>query len=465
MTAAGFRLWLAEPTLQRRSVSHVLFAFVLVWAAILTYMYIQRERANAAVPPLQRFGAALSQSLEGIEDAGEAATALRMTERWVNIRRKENGLLPGEAKFELMDLRGNRLYASSSLRGVELPGQVQAPVRIQVQGEPHHYYQGSAGRWTLRITEPIRTGADFLAYNSTFILQYLLLAVPFILVPVWLSVRRGLQPLQAFAAKIAQRHPDDLRPTDFRVEHRELKPLAESIDSLLGRLRQRLDRERLFVQDAAHEIRTPLAVVGTQAHVLAHSPSEAERLRAHGLLNQAIARASHLAQQLLLLATLDDVQRTEPREIDVAQAVRELLAQAAPQAIARGIDLSLEAPDHLMSPVDEPAFVSIVMNLVDNAIRYGRAGGNVVVTLRSDGERLSLQVQDDGPGIPAAEQALVFERFYRCAGEETTGTGLGLAIVRQAALRMGGQALITPGLARQGVGVLVSLPVPGFVAG
>jgi two-component system sensor histidine kinase QseC len=198
--------------------------------------------------------------------------------------------------------------------------------------------------------------------------------------------------------------------------------------------------------------------------VMAHASSTEERLRAYGLLNQSIARASHLAQQLLLLATLDDVQRGAPRHIDVAQAVRELLAQAAPLAMARGIELSLEAPDHLHCPVDEPAFASIVMNLVDNAIRYGREGGNVVVTLKCDEERLMLQVQDDGPGIPEGEHALVFERFYRCAGEETPGTGLGLAIVRQAALRMGGRALVTAGLAKRGVGFLVSLPIPGFVA-
>jgi signal transduction histidine kinase len=311
----------------------------------------------------------------------------------------------------------------------------------------------------------VRTGGDFLAYNSTFILPYLFLAVPFMVIPVWLSVRSGLKPLQDFARRIAERHPDDLQPIGLRPRHREIQPLAEAIDSLLDRLRLRFDRERLFVQDAAHEIRTPLAVVTTQAHVMAHAGSGVERQRAYGLLNQAIGRASHLAQQLLLLATLDSTQRSASRHIDVAQAARELLAQAAPQALARGMELSLEAPDHLPCPVDEPAFASILLNLVDNAIRYGRADGNVAVTLRCDGERLLLQVQDDGPGIPAAEHALVFERFYRCVGEETSGTGLGLAIVKQAALRMGGRALITDGLERQGVGFLVSLPVPGFMPG
>jgi len=464
MNVAALHRWVAEPTLQRRSVMHVLLAFVLVWAAILTYMYFQRERVNANDPPFQKFAAALTSSLQHAGTAEEAIAVVRASEHWLNIRRKEIGLLPGQAKFELLDARGTRIYASAAVQGVVLPPLEPATTRVELHGEPHHYFGATRGGWSLRIIEPVRSGGDFLAYNATFILQYLLLAVPFVLIPLWLSMHTGLKPLQIFAAKIADRDPDDLRPIGYRARHRELKPLAGAVDSLLERLRQRFDRERLFVQDAAHEIRTPLAVVSTQAHVMAHASCAEERLRAYGLLNQAIARASHLAQQLLLLATLDDVQRAAPRHIDVAQAARELLAQAAPLAMARGIELSLEAPDHLPCPIDEPAFASIVMNLVDNAIRYGREGGNVVVTLRSDEERLLLQVQDDGPGIPEAEHALVFERFYRCAGEETPGTGLGLAIVRQAALRMGGRALITTGLARQGIGFLVSLPVPGFVA-
>src|SRR5690606_2046524 len=130
-------------------------------------------------------------------------------------------------------------------------------------------------------------------------------------------------------------------------------------------LRGKLDRERVFVQDAAHEIRTPLAVVGTQAHVLAHASCPQDRQRALARMDQAIARASHLAQQLLLLATLEGEPRAAPRHVDVAQAVRELLAQLAPLAMERRIELALEAPDHLWVTVDEAALGSIVGNLVD----------------------------------------------------------------------------------------------------
>ena len=250
-----------------------------------------------------------------------------------------------------------------------------------------------------------------------------------------------------------------------RVRHRELKPLTQALDTLFRKLREKIDRERGFVQDAAHELRTPLAVITAQAHVLARSQDSGERGAAHENLNHAISRASHLARQLLVLASLDDAQQRSVRRIDVAQAVRQLLAQAAPAAMERGIDLSLEAPDTLWCAIDEPALESIVFNLVDNAVRYGKPAGAVAVRLDGDEEGLELQVRDDGPGIAPGELELVFERFYRGVGHDMPGSGLGLSIVRQAAARMKGHVMVTKGVKGAGVGFRVSIPVPGFMPG
>lgn len=163
---------------------------------------------------------------------------------------------------------------------------------------------------------------------------------------------------------------------------------------------------------------------------------------------------------LLDLAALDEGQRPSPRDLDVAQWLRAALAQAAPQAMARQIALSLDAPDTLPARLDLPALESIVHNLIDNAARYHRAGGHVAVGLRQAGALLHLVVQDDGPGIPATERSRVFERFYRGAGHAAPGSGLGLAIVQQAVRRMGGQVQLGEGLDGQGVGFFVSIPLP-----
>jgi len=166
---------------------------------------------------------------------------------------------------------------------------------------------------------------------------------------------------------------------------------------MLSQLRSTMARERAFVHDAAHELRTPMAVIAAQAHALSGAGSSEERERAQAHLEQAIERASHLTQQLLELASLDDARQRLPKSVDVAQWARQILAQAAPRALARGIELTLDAPDSLEAQIDVPAFQSILENLLNNAIRYVHDGAQVVITLHSDDERTEYG-GDDGVG-------------------------------------------------------------------
>lgn len=450
-----------QPTLQRRSVGYVLAAFVVIWAVLLAYVYVQNDRILAREQPFLRFTEAVHRTLEATPDPGQAAAIVRATLQWTNERRAQGARFPAGVDGELLDAAGTRAYASPRLQAFT-DAEWRGNARVLVQGRAYRLYEARGRLWTLRMAEPVRATDSFLAYNASFLFEYLLLALPFVVLPVWWSVRSGLRPLAQFAGALKARRQGDLGPVQHPVRHSELKPLSEALDDLLAQLRRKLDRERVFVQDAAHEIRTPLAVVGTQAHVLANASCAQERQRALDLLNQAIARASHLAHQLLLLATLEGEAKAAPRHVDVAQAVRELLAQLAPLAMERHIELSLDAPDELWTTVDEAALGSIVGNLVDNAIRYGRDDGNVVVVLREAAGELVLHVLDDGPGIAPADQARLFQRFYRAPGNERPGSGLGLAIVQQAALRLGGDVRVTDGLAGQGVGFRVGLPLrPG----
>ena len=455
---------LAEPTLVRRSVASVVLAFVLVWAVLLGYIFITYKQTITNEPGLQKYGDAVLVSLQDLSDPVQAAAAMGSTDIWTNIRRRQVGLLPGTLLHELKDATGRSVFASPGLQGLPLPPSTPEAVGVITEtsagGTAYRIYTGHNALWVLRVIEPKRTDSAFLAHNGRFILPYLLLALPFVLLPVWLSVRNGLRPLQQLASRIAQRNADDLQPVGFGARHRELKPLEQSLDALLARMRQKVERERAFVQDAAHEIRTPLAVITAQVHVMARSPSEQERIQAQAHMEQAIARTSHLAQQLLDLAALDDAQRPAPRDLDVAQWLRAALAQAVPQARARRVELSLESPDSLHAQLDLSALESIAHNLIDNALRYVREGGNVSVTLRQDHSQLHLAVQDDGPGIAVTEHQRIFERFYRGLGHASHGSGLGLAIVRQAALRMGGQVQVGDGLGGPngpGVGFFVSM--------
>jgi signal transduction histidine kinase len=454
-TATTTTLWhrLAEPTLVRRSVLSVLLAFVLVWAVLLGYIFITYKQTIANEPGLQKYGDALLLSLAPVADPAHAQAVMAATDTWTNIRRRQGGMLPGTALYELRDAATGQqvLYASPGWQALPSRTPDGAITETVLHDRVYRVYAGRNARWLLHIADPKRTDGAFLRRNAQSLLPYLLLAAPFVLLPVWLSVRNGLRPLQQLAQRIAQRGSDELQPVGFNARHRELQPLEQALDTLFAQLRQKVERERAFVQDAAHEIRTPLAVITAQAHVMARSPSVHERTQAQAHLEDAIARTSHLAQQLLDLAALDEAQRPAPRDLDVAQWLR--------AALARRIELSLDAPDSLPARLDLPALESIAHNLIDNALRYGQAGGNVSVTLAQRAGHLHLAVQDDGPGIAASEQPRVFERFYRGLGHAANGSGLGLAIVRQAALRMGGQVQVGAGLGGQGVGFFVRVPV------
>jgi two-component system, OmpR family, sensor histidine kinase QseC len=449
--------FLSQPSMVRRGVGSVLLAFVVVWAVLLCYQYLQIKQTIANDSGFQKFGNALTLTLAQVSARDEASTLIAGTAQWVNIRRTEIGVLPGVMQFELLSRDGQRIFASAQLGSQLLVGTSGQLVEQEVLGQTHRIYQGDTPQWRLNIAEPKRSDAAILSYNGRALLPYLLLALPIVLLAVWLSVLHGLRPLQQLAERIAVRKDNELSPIDFDAKHQELKPLVHSLDSMLAQLRHKVARERAFVQDAAHELRTPMAVITAQAHVMAHTHSAEERLLAQQHLDGAIGRASHLAQQLLDLAALDDAERPPPRTLDIAQWLRQLLAQAAPDAMSRHIELSLEAPDSAVHAVEVPPLESIVQNLLDNALHYVPEGGMVAVTLRSEAQGISLSVQDDGPGIAPLEQTRVFERFYRGSGHEVTGSGLGLAIVQQAVLRLGGCVHIGPGLAGRGVGFTVQL--------
>jgi two-component system, OmpR family, sensor histidine kinase QseC len=226
------------------------------------------------------------------------------------------------------------------------------------------------------------------------------------------------------------------------------------LDDLLLKLRERLARERAFVQDAAHELRTPLAVMAAQAHAMARTEDATARAQSQAYLEQAIQRASHVSSQLLSLAAMDEAAVQPKQTIDLANWVRQQLAALAHSAISKDMELSLDAPDSLIRTVDLAALESVLSNLLDNAIRYGHSGGNVAVTLRSTGSQLlgfELIVSDDGPGISEADRERVFERFYRVPGQTASGSGLGLAIVLQAARRMGGSITLSAGSSGRGL--------------
>jgi signal transduction histidine kinase len=212
------------------------------------------------------------------------------------------------------------------------------------------------------------------------------------------------------------------------------------------------------VQEAAHELRTPMAVVSAQAHVLRMAQDPKERLEAEQHLDAALARASHLVGQLLQLAQVGGERALVLAPLDLAQDVANDLAALVPGAMQRNIELALDAPDSLVVAMERQTFKSILHNLVGNAIRYVHEGGKVEVSLARQGADIVLAVTDNGPGIPADQHELVFERFHRGGDHAASGVGLGLAIVRQACKRLGGTVALGTGMQGAGCQFVVRIP-------
>jgi signal transduction histidine kinase len=442
------------PTLVRRVVIALVLAFAVIWLALTVFQY-EKETDTADIRSGMRgFMQYQIGALDMAPTAPEAYQFVLSLEREFNRGRRWDGR--PDALMELSDFHGKRLFQMTAEPLHGIPGQV-LPARI---GDREYLvFRRDSALWTFQIAYPIQSFWQVLWTTNAVLMVRLLIAFPLVLLPIWFAVARGLRPLRALSILVAARHENDLSPVDIDVHYGELKPQVTAINRLLMQLRQRMSRERAFVHDAAHELRTPLAVISTHVHGLARATSEQEKRDAEQHASDAIARASHLIQQLLELARVDGMPMEDFALQDAAQLTRQALAHAAPFAKARQIELSLEAPDKLSHPLERHTFQSILHNLLDNAIRYIHPGGKIVVELKQAATALMLSVTDDGPGIAEEDRRTVFERFYRGKAHDLPGSGLGLAIVQQAALRMGGEVVLSGGLDGRGCQFTVAIPV------
>ncbi|MDO9624876.1 MAG: sensor histidine kinase N-terminal domain-containing protein [Pseudomonas sp.] len=246
---------------------------------------------------------------------------------------------------------------------------------------------------------------------------------------VWLAVSAALRPLELLRRTVAARASDDLRPLPDAELPRELRPLVSALNQFNERLRGLFERQSQFIADAAHELRTPLAALKARVELGLRAQEPTAWRSTLEETAQNTDRLTQLANQLLSLARIESGARAiaegGAQQLDLSQLARELGLALAPLAHARGIALALEAEQPVWLRGEPTLLNELLCNLVDNALAHTPAGGNVILRVLAPG---ILEVQDDGPGIPAEEHEKVFERFYR-RGVQASGAGLGLAIV------------------------------------
>jgi two-component system, OmpR family, sensor histidine kinase TctE len=431
----------SEPTLQRKLLARLLgpLAALMVLDTGIAYWNAQRFSDIAYDRALHEIGReiVLHVRLEGgqpqldlSEDASRVLLHDRDDQLHFRVLSADGRLLGGDAAippaaqapddrahFYTDQVRGEPVRMMSAWMAV---GPAAMPARVQVQ-----------------VAETLNKRSRF-AWEmvANVVLPQLVLVVMALLV-VWFGVSRGLAPLQRLSRAVSARSHIDLSPIETHDVPGEVRPLVDEVNMLMSRLGSTFDFQNRFVADAAHQLKTPVSGLKAQIE-MALREKDPERVQ-HSLAQLYLSadRLSRLVRQLLSLA------RNEPGALAAAQMqpldlnafALEVSMEWVPEALRRHIDLGFEGSEQpLMIAADRDRLRELIINLIDNAIRYSQSGGRVTVRATAAGAAgCQLSFSDDGPSIPVQERQRIFERFHRLLGTQADGSGLGLAIVSEIA--------------------------------
>ncbi len=471
----------------------MLAPLLLLWpmSVVLTWLVAQGIAAKPFDRELGERVRALAAEVSARNESDPQPVSFKLTLPAADTARTE---APDVLHYQVLGPRGEHLGGDAALPlpGDEdraLPGEVRfrdgriggEPVRLAYMwvGTPERVVERSAERTASGAVAAARNSPSSAAADAPLVQiaetlgkrsrlateiikgvilpQFVILPVAVLL--VWLALARGIAPLNELQQRIRRRDSSDLSPIDVTQAPEEVSPLVRAINDLLARLDQSLRAQKHFLADAAHQLKTPLAGLRTQAE-LAQRQIDAGEADPQALKKslQQIARSSqraaHMVNQLLAMARAENQQQVAQRQVvNLARLATETVRDFVPRALEKRIDLGYEGPTdaaatrHPRGPqVLGHALLlrELIRNLVDNALQYTPAGGTVTVRVIDDpfGQVVVLQVEDSGPGIPLGERELVFQPFYRSLGTEVDGSGLGLAIVREIASQHGAEISI-----------------------
>jgi two-component system, OmpR family, sensor histidine kinase TctE len=319
------------------------------------------------------------------------------------------------------------------------------PVRVAYQWVP---VPGAAGNAPalVQVAETLgkRSRLATEIIKGVMLPQFVILPLAVLL--VWLALVRGITPLNQLQQRIRRRESHDLSPIEEREVPEEVTPLVRAINDLLARLDRSISTQKHFLADAAHQLKTPLAGLRTQAELAqreidtGHADPQSLKKSLQQIARSS-QRAARMVNQLLSMARAEDASQAQSLQpVNLARVATEVVRDFVPRALEKRIDLGYEGPNtgarsaQALTVQGQPVLLrELVRNLVDNALQYTPEGGTVTVRVVDDpfGQVVVLQVEDSGPGIPAAERDKVFQPFYRSLGTNVDGSGLGLAIVRE----------------------------------
>jgi two-component system sensor histidine kinase QseC len=318
----------------------------------------------------------------------------------------------------------------------------EAPQQSLSQDEGYSQNEVDHKNWRVFSTENpnsrVIVGADMKA-RSALIREMLMsslwpmiVALPLIAIILWLSLSLGLKSLSHLANAIRRRTPEQLNPIDIGQIPNEVAPIVQSLNDLLLLVKKAIVREQEFSDNAAHELRTPLAAIKTHAQVALRSNDPQEIKESISAIDHGTDRATYRINQLLTLARLEpELIPISSERVDLVEVVSTVIQKLTLPALAKKIDLGFLRPDSAIIAGNFEYLEILVTNLVENAIRYTPEGGIINISTRTDGPISSIMIEDSGSGIPEHERERVLNRFVRLSGHSSNGSGIGLAIVKR----------------------------------
>lgn len=441
----------------------------LLWPMSVAITYVVAQ--NIANVPYDK---ALTQNLQTLArhvHAEDGRAVLRLNDSIRDV------LHPGETDSVFWLVKGSHGEVLGGDRGLPLPadiGPAQPGTVLFAEDTLRGFGVRMAYTWiNLHIphTEPVlivvaetmenRTTLTNDIIKGVIIPQFIVLPIAVVL--VWFGLSRGVAPLNALQQRLRARRPDDLSPIDEGAAPSEIAPLVGAMNDLLDRLSANVQAQRRFVADAAHQLKTPLAGLRTQAELALRDASPEEMQASLRQLIMGSERATRLVNQLLLLARAENPHSVALVPTDLNAIARLQTLHWVPQSLAAKTDLGFEGTDApLVIAGNDILLAELLNNLVDNALRYTPTDGHITVRVRSTPTRAILEVEDSGPGITLEERERVFDRFYRVLGTQAEGSGLGLSIVREIAQKHRAEVHITEGTSHSdlpGTCIRVSFPL------
>lgn len=427
----------AGMSLQRRLLLYLLICAPLVWGVAL---YESIKQARYEVNEL--YDAELIRLARQVQATlpSDAYLLGRMPPRPNKKASEASTADVGDLALAVWDASGDLVLSDNE--GVQLSHYPDAVGfrNEKLHGKPWriYYLQSATGAWLVAAGQRVKE-RDELVYSVTASqITPWLLVLPALLIAMAWAVRRALAPVRDLTTELQARDATDLRQMPADLAPTELKPLIRAMNDLFLRIDATLARERRFTADAAHELRTPLAVLRAQWDVVRRSADGAERVQAEAKLGNGIDRLDRLVTQMLALSHLESAvgpqgQLPSAQPVPWQQVVEQAVSDCLPVAERRHIELACEWPATGQDPLplngDTHLLTVLLRNLLDNAVRYAPIGS--LVTLRVLTDR--LEVDNDGPALPAAQIARMGERFYRPDGQQEFGSGLGVSIVQRIA--------------------------------